>query len=293
MRFCNDGNTAQRLKTKGSPGRSKWTVRYVDYATGTDISSSVTGAGWTTPSLVPGAYRRVTVEVTPLLKATANAVLNVLVTATSTGDATRSDAVKASTTALSTTIPDGQIYNGSTYLGDNIYNTSGTGQTHASSANVGKTAAYTIRFYNDGNTADTFRLTGSKGSSAWLAKYVDHATGTDITNAVKGVGWTTPSLAAGGYRAVRLEVTPLAGAAGNSTRPILITGTSSGDATKRDVVKRITPCAPDSQPDGLIYNGAAYIGDGIYNTTGSGQTHALTARLGACLLYTSPSPRDS
>jgi len=277
IRFYNDGNAPDTFRITGATGDSAWQVKYLDYRTGIDLTSSVTGAGWVPPPIAARAYCSLRLEVAALWGAAASATFSALVTGTSLGDTKEKDAVKAVTTCALARKPDAMIHNGTTFIGDDVLNTSGAGQMHSRTARSYTVAAYLTRFYNDGNAADSIRITGPASNWAWRLKCTDYSTGTDITSAVTGAGWTTPPLAVRGYHAVRLEVTPLAGAAGNSTLAVLLKGTSVGDASKRDAVRADTTCAPTYQPDGLIYDGTAYIGDGVCNTSGHGQTHALPA----------------
>ncbi len=285
IRFYNDGEVADSFRISGPSGSSAWQVRYYDYATGTDITTAVTGSGWVTPAVVPNLYRRMLVEVTPLVSAAPDTTNASLVTATSQSDETKQDAVLAQTTCSTTYRPDGLIYTGTAYLGDGVYNTSGAGQTHSSSALSGSPAVYHIRFYNDGNVADSFRITGPSGSSAWQVRYYDYATGTDITAAVTGSGWDTPAVSPRLYRRIWVEVTPLTAARSNSCFAALIAATSLGDGTVKDTVKASTTCLPTHRPDGLIYNGSVYLGDDVYNTSGAGQTHSISVATGRSAVY--------
>jgi len=288
IRFYNDGDRAAPLRVTGRGGNSTWMLSYFDTtvnSAGDDITRFVEGAGWLTPNVPVGSYRRIRLEVTPLRGAAAGATLSALVTATSVGDPTKKDAVKADTTCALTHRLDGLIYNGSTYLGDEVFNTTGYDQTHSRTVGPNTAAAYLARFYNDGHAADTMKVVGTKGNSAWQVRYIDYSSGSDITGAVTGTGWTTPSVAARGYRAIRVEVTPLSRAAGNSSFSVLLKGTSVGDGTKKDAVKATTTCSPAYQPDGLIYNGSTYLGDGIYNTSASGQTYGQQVASGRTATY--------
>ena len=134
-------------------------------------------------------------------------------------------------------------------------------------------------FYN-GNAADSFRVTGTAGNATWQVRYYDYASGTDITGAMTGAGWTTASTGPGAYRRVRLEVTPLAGAAASSTVSALLTATSMADTSKKDAAKAVTTCALARKPDGIINNGSACIGDGVYNTSRSADALPAAPALG-------------
>ena len=134
---------------------------------------------------------------TPPWSAPADSSLGVLVTATSVGGATKRDAVKAITTCALARRVDGLIHDGTAYIGDEVFNTNGASQAHSRTANPDSVAMYLARFYNDGNAADSFRITGRAGNSSWQVRYFDHATGADITADVTGrAGRHSPPLPA-------------------------------------------------------------------------------------------------
>lgn len=54
----------------------------------------------------------------------------------------------------------------------------------------------------------------------------------------------------------------------------LIVPTQGADVAEKDALEATTTCAPAHRPDGAIYDGATYIGDGTHTTSGSGQTYA-------------------
>jgi len=285
VRFYNDGNAAGKFRVTGRAGNSSWQVAYFEHSTGADITAAATGAGWTTRSLEVGQYAWVWVEVTPLARAAGNSVLSRTLTATSDRDARQSDTAKTLTTCTPAYRPDGTIYDGTAYVGDGIYNSSGSGQTCLQQVTPGGTAMYLARFHNDGNMAQSLRITGTSGNSKWTVRYVDHTTGHDITAAVTGTGWQTPILNQGGWLPVKVLITPGATTAAGAARNALITGTSAVDAAKSDAVKATAVCASYVQPDALIYNGAVYIGDGVYNSNGTGQTFAQAVSLGRTATY--------
>jgi len=284
LRVYNDGSPGESYKLTGTATNSSLRVQYLDVATSTDITSSVIGGGWLTPDIPALGYRRINMMVTPQPGLPIGAVRNAVLTITSTEDHTKVDAVRAQVTCLATHLPDVHIHNGSAFIGDNTYNITGAGQTHDSTVATDVTTTYTVRAYNDGNIAEAFRVGGTAGNSRWAVAYTDASTGTDITSDVTGGGWTTPVLAVGGYRALKVVVTPLARAAGNTLFRARLVAVAAGGGTS-DVALARTTCAPGYQPDGLIYSGTAYLGDGVYNTTGAGQTHALAVALGRTATY--------
>jgi len=284
-RFYNDGDAADGFTITGRGGNTSWGVSYFDHRTGADITTSVTGTGWTTPSLPPRAYCWVRVEVTAAARLSAGRVASLLITATSVGDGDKRDAVKAITTCALTRRPDALILSSGTYIGDDIYNTSGAGQTCSSTAPAGSPATYLVRACNDGNEQDSFLITGRPGDQSWGVRYFDHATGIERTGDVTGAGFTAGPLRPGAFTWLRVEVTPLDSARGDSTLSRLVTVTSLGDTSKTDAVRTLTTCAPTYQPDGTIRNSVAYIGDGVYNTNGDGQRYAQTVARGATVAF--------
>ena len=139
--------------------------------------------------------------------------------------------------------PDLLIRNagGTTYLGNNVYNTTGASQTKSQTGTAGKKAIYQLQVQNDGTGADRFTVRGTAGSGAWKVAYFDQLTGgNNITSQVIGTGWKTASLAAGAKRALRVEVNAQAGTAAGTKKTVLVTATSVADATKKDAVKAVT-----------------------------------------------------
>jgi uncharacterized repeat protein (TIGR01451 family) len=98
VKFENDGTNSDRIVITGTGSSSAFTVQYLDQ-TNTDRTAAVTGSGFTTALLAPGANVVWTVKVTPLANGTAGGVTyTVNVTATSQGDATKTDQVRSQTT---------------------------------------------------------------------------------------------------------------------------------------------------------------------------------------------------
>jgi uncharacterized repeat protein (TIGR01451 family) len=101
VKFENDGLNADRFVITGTGSTGAFVVQYLD-ETSTDRTTEVTGAGLTTALLAPGASVVWTVNVTPQPNSTAGGVTYVaVVTATSQGDATKTDQVRTQTTCVS------------------------------------------------------------------------------------------------------------------------------------------------------------------------------------------------
>jgi len=248
LKIQNDGNAADAFKVTASAGDTAWTVKYYDALTGgTDITSQVTGsAGWTTASLAAVGTKEFRVDITPLATAASGAVKDVLVSVISVADGAKRDVVKATTTALVTTRRPDLLIRTSTetaYTGDNIYNADGTSQTKSLSVASGGKVMYALKVQNDGNVADSIKITGA-GDQSWTVHYYDALTGgTDITPQVAdpaGNGWVIASLAAGAYKEFRVELTPIPTLTSGATRDLLIKAVSTTDATKVDAVRATT-----------------------------------------------------
>ncbi len=283
VRIQNDGNASDNMTVTGTAGNTNFTVAYYDAATGgNNITSSVTGSGWTTGSLAVGATREIRLEVTPAASATPGSTYDVLVTSRSGLDANKRDAVSASTNVLNHR-PDNHIKlfseASSAYVGDNVYNLDGTNQTKSLTTNAGSPAVYHIRIQNDGNVAEAYTITGTgNGTTAhasWTVRYYDALTGgNEITSSVTGAGWSTGSLAIGATKEIRVEVTANAAAWGFESYPVLVISTAPGYGSVKDAVRATTTVRDFYQPDNLVKraDNTTYTGDGIYNADGTDQT---------------------
>jgi uncharacterized membrane protein len=243
LKLQNDGNVSDTFKVTGPPGSSGWTVRYYDAVSGgNDITAEVTGAGWTSGSLAPGASLEFRVEVTPGPTVRGGVVKHVFVTATSVGNPTRQDVVKASTTVERRYQPDLLIRNldETTFTGNDLYNLNGEGQTKAQTVSSGKVAKYPLAVQNDGNVAERFTVTAAtdpRDTSGWEIRYYDGVK--DITPQVTGAGWQTPSLVPGAIKYLQVQVKPVNASSG-SKMDVLVTATSAGNPTKQDAVRAST-----------------------------------------------------
>jgi len=137
--------------------------------------------------------------------------------------------------------PDLQLgMQGQSYVGDDIYSATGEGQSVTVQAGSKSTVDYLILMQNDGDFNDVFTLLETGYDTGWIARYYDSETGgTEITDAVRGGGWTSPQLTPGASEIIRVSVTP-GGMPEGSTLDVLLTATSQGSATKKDAVRIIT-----------------------------------------------------
>lgn len=101
IRVQNDGNQSDSFRITGTGGGTGWTVVYYNAATGgTDITSQVTGGGYTTGTIATGASTDLRVEVTPAGFVADGDSFTVTITGTSTTSGSRVDAVRATTTRV-------------------------------------------------------------------------------------------------------------------------------------------------------------------------------------------------
>jgi hypothetical protein len=136
--------------------------------------------------------------------------------------------------------PDNLIKNSteSTYLGDNIYNTDGTGQTKSQSVKAGRSATFNVMIQNDGSATDAFYLQGTGSSTGFTVNYYTGISGgTNITTAVTGGSYTVSNLGPGANQVIRVVVSVTRGTAVGAAKDCLVTSTSAADNSKRDVVK--------------------------------------------------------
>lgn len=248
IRIENDSNTVDDYTVTGTGSGSGWTVRYFDALTGgADITGQLTGAGWSTGSMDPDASTEIRVELTGSLNC--DTIYEVLVTSTSglsPNTPKELDAVKGVVIAAGAQ-PDALIKNptDTSYAGNDIYNTTGTGQTKEQTLSSGETAVYYLKIQNDysddeGNP-DVINVRGTAGSSSWTVRYFDALTGgADITTQVTGTGWSTGELNTGQFKEIRVEVTPDASLAEGTGYDVLLTAISTNDPARKDVAKART-----------------------------------------------------
>lgn len=280
LKVQNDGTASDSFVVTGTGSGGGWIVRYYDQLQGGgEITSGVTGAGWTVGPLAPGMTRELRVEVALESGVTGQAPHSLLVAARSAADSARADAVAAVTTRATLEVqPDMLIRNADEtwYVGNDIYNTNGRDQTRYQTADRGRPAVYHLKLQNDGSAADTFTITGGRGGDGWVVTYYDALeAGGDVTARVTAGGWTIGPLAPGAFREFRVELALEEGVIPDDRRVLLITARSDTDGAVVDTVKADTSVAVSSaQPDMLIRTDpeTLYVGGGIYNTTGRDQT---------------------
>lgn len=289
FRVKNAGDKNDSFNITAPAGGSGWSIRYYDLTTGAELTSKVTGGGWSSGMLAPEASKGIFVKIIPDATVPAGSANTLLITAASESDSSKTDTVKTVTSFVGSYKADMIIKAGSdtSYIGTGIFNADGNNQTRSQSVSAGQKATYTFRVQNAGNAKDTFRIIGTAGGSGWSVKYYDTTTNTEITSQVTGAGWVTgiiaPKASAGVYANIRFNSTVSLG----STITLFITGRSESDTTETDTVKAVTASTTSNKPDLLIKSGgdASYSGIGIFNTDGNNQTKSQNVVIGQKVTY--------
>jgi len=128
--------------------------------------------------------------------------------------------------------PDGWIKkSGGTFLGKNVYNTSGAGQT------AGGATTYIIAIQNDGTRTDSFRIHGAGPAGGFGVRYLAGLSGsTSITSKVEQGTFAIHDLPPGAVKYIRLLITlPKTANGQHGVWPVYLT--SLTDATRKDVVR--------------------------------------------------------
>jgi len=237
-RIRNSGDGTDRFLLQATAGVKGWSIVYRD-STGADITAQITGPGWMTAGLAPGAALDITLDVTPNNLTVQQYALSTLITASSITDKTKADAVRA-VSNISIWQPDLLIRTSmeTSYSGAMIINLDGANQTKMQVASSSAAAYYIIRAQNAGVTTDNFLITASPSVAGWVMKYTNKA-GVDISSSVTSTGWSTGPLAPGATIDCNMYATPVSASSG-SLMTQTVKATSQGNPQTADVVKTIT-----------------------------------------------------
>ena len=119
-------------------------------------------------------------------------------------------------------------------LGNGVYNSSGAGQTRATTSS-GTTTTFVFSLQNDAATSDTLQVSAPGSPAGFTVHYLSGTSGsTDITAAVVAGTYRTATLAPAALKALRLQVTVAGGTAAGTSATWLVTATSVGDPATAD-----------------------------------------------------------
>jgi hypothetical protein len=148
---------------------------------------------------------------------------------------------------------------------------------------------YQVRVRNAAALADELRLRGDAGGAGWSVRYFDRAEGgSDVTDQMtRAEGRLTGVLQPGETQDLRVEVTPLGEQEVSRSRTVTLRATPRRGSPAMDAVRTVTTCPPAHRPDLMIRNpqDPEYLGQGIFNLTGAGQTKAQTRPPGATATF--------
>lgn len=131
--------------------------------------------------------------------------------------------------------PDVRLRFGSDLVGDDIYNTTGAGQTANWNGGAGSVVTNRMSVQNDGTSPQRLRVKASASSAGLTIRYLTR--GIDITSRVVAGTYLTPSLAPGAAQNIKVVATLTNAAPINATLTRRFTATSTADTTRKDTAK--------------------------------------------------------
>ena len=151
-----------------------------------------------------------------------------------------SPAERSWTVAVAVARPDARIRRGiGALVGNDIYNTTGAGQTRTGAAARGHSVTFYASIQNDAPFAETIRLRGQASTRRFAVVYRNPA-GANITNQVNAGTYTTPNLAPGRAHRITIIVTVRNTAPPNASLARTLTATSTTQPTIKDTVRFVT-----------------------------------------------------
>lgn len=132
--------------------------------------------------------------------------------------------------------PDGWIRrDGGGFVGDDVYNSTGDGQTRSTVVRPGARRVYWVAAQNDDDVTDRLLVTGPGSDRRWVVRYFRG--GTDVTAQVTGRGLRTALLAPGEHEVVKVRIKARNDAPVGSRRSVRVVTTSLGNRSFEDVVR--------------------------------------------------------
>jgi hypothetical protein len=136
--------------------------------------------------------------------------------------------------------PDGHIKlsGDASFLGNDVYNTTGLNQTRSVSAARTRSRTFVIRAQNDGTAAESFSVDGCAAASGFGVTYLRGTTGTtDVTGAVVAGTYTMSSVPPGSTRSIRLVITVGSTTASGAVQSCPVVVGSKASPTVTDTVR--------------------------------------------------------
>ena len=135
--------------------------------------------------------------------------------------------------------PDGRIKrSGGELRGNDVYNTTGNGQSVALTPRAGTLRRVYITIQNDGGVADSFSLTTTGTTpDGYELRYFRNRTNEELTAAIENDTFVTPVLQPGEHSRIRVRISTTAEAERGSLLTRLFTFTSETDGDAQDAVR--------------------------------------------------------
>jgi hypothetical protein len=134
-------------------------------------------------------------------------------------------------------LADAEIGNSSgNYVGNDVYSTTGAGQTKTVSIGRGTSKFFPVLIQNDGLLPASFTLKGTGAATGYTVTYIDYSNGENITSAIRNGTFNTGTLARGQSFAMKVIVKLSSSAAERGT--FLVTAESTAGSPK-DTVKGV------------------------------------------------------
>ena len=123
------------------------------------------------------------------------------------------------------------------WIGDNVYNLTGVGQSRFSEIEPGETACYWVQVSNDGAVTNSVRVTATPATPGWTAAFfkMDGTNQTDLTTDMLGGGHVL-TLRPKAAVDLLVEVEALATAPHGSTNVVSLSATTESPSSLGDVV---------------------------------------------------------
>lgn len=132
--------------------------------------------------------------------------------------------------------PDARIRLGNgTLTTNNVYNTTGAGQSRSATVGNAGTATFTVQTRNDGAAVDDIKVRGGASTNRFTVTYRDGAT--NVTNQVVAGTFEYSNLAPGATRNLTVIIKARSGTPINATITNKVTVTSQTSTTVKDAVK--------------------------------------------------------
>ena len=123
---------------------------------------------------------------------------------------------------------------GAPFVGDDVYNETGVGQTRARKVSAGERSTYLVEAQNDGSYLDAVALRGCAGNADFTVTYRSGTT--PVTAAVVAGTYETATVAPGTAGTIKVIVTASPAALTGAKLRCEVEAMSTSDPSKRDVV---------------------------------------------------------